>query len=350
MNGRLVEQLASILADPLAAARRCAHPVGFIGGDLPPDLALAAGRVFCHLPWQSGRATPRADQWLESSFPGWARSMLEDWAAGSFDLFDAVVFTRGDDAAQRLYYYVCELQRLGRIGGPRALMLDLATIPRDSSVRHCRRALQILCDELSVDAQTLGAGIEAANLRRGWYQRLAHSGTLPGQFIENLSRAALFQDVYSGCATLELPVPSGGRPLLLAGSAPPDDCLHQAVAAQGWNVGAELHSRALTRHGAPIEDWHDDPLLALARRLNGHAHGPRSFADRAALLQQHLHVLQPHAAVLWLTEEDESMAWDVARLRAVLAERHIPTLVLTRRRWDLGDASLHELQTFLEEL
>ena len=350
MTLTLQDHVAAVLADPLAAARSARQPLGFVGADLPPELALATGRVFCHLPWQVGRATPRANQWLESSFPGWARSMLEDWADGHFDLFEAVVFTRGDDAAQRLYYYICELQRLGRLQGPRALMLDAATIPRDSSVQHCRRALQQLLDELGLGAADIAQGILAANLRRRWYQQLAATPGLPGQLREQLGRASLFQDIHAEGATLTLPAAAPGRPLLLAGSAPPDDRLHAAVAAAGWNVRSELHAQSLQRFGAPIDVGQDDPLLALARRLNTQPWGPRSFVNREALLQQELDTAQPAAAVLWLTEEDESIAWDLARLRSVLAARAIPTLVLMRRRWALDDGATDSIKAFLGEL
>lgn len=350
MTQTLQHLVEAVLADPLAAARSSAQPVGYVGADLPPELALLSGRVFCHLPWQTGRATLRADAWLESSFPGWARSLLEDWAEGRFDLFAAVVFTRGDDAAQRLYYYLCELQRLGRIGGPRVLMLDLATIPRESSVRHCRRALQQLLEELGSDSAGIGAAIEAANQRRRWYQGLARLPALPGVLREQIGRASLFQDLYQPGATLPLPPAAGGRRLLLGGSAPPDARLHQAAAAAGWNVCSELHSRALQRYGAPIDPGAEEPLLALARRLNAQPWGPRSFADRAALLTQTLAAVQPDAALLWLTEEDESIAWDLARLRSVLAAHGIPALVLTRRRWALDDGAAGAVTEFLEEL
>jgi hypothetical protein len=346
----LKQHLAAVLADPLAAARAASQPIGFVGTDMPPELALASGRIFCHLPWQVGRATPRADQWLESSFPGWARSILEDWVAGRFDLFEAVVFTRGDDAAQRLYYYICELQRLGRLQGPRALMLDAAMIPRDSSVQHCRRALQQLMDELGFGSTDIAQGILAANLRRCWYQELAAVPALCGLLREQLGRASLFQDIYVAGAALPLPAAVSGRSLLLAGSAPPDDRLHAAAATAGWNVCSELHARSLQRFGAPIDLAQDDPLLALARRLNAQPWGPRSFVNREALLQQELDTAKPAAAVLWLTEEDESIAWDLARLRSVLAARNIPTLVLTRRRWALDDGATDSIRTFLGEL
>src|SRR5690606_9904553 len=141
MTPTAATRLAAILADPLASARASGNALAYVGTGVPPDRGLAAARPFCHLPWRSGRATPWADQWLEAAFPDWARSLREDWAAGAFDCFEAVIFSRGDDAAQRLYYYVCELQRRGRLAGPRALILDLALVPRESSVRHCRLAL-----------------------------------------------------------------------------------------------------------------------------------------------------------------------------------------------------------------
>lgn len=350
MTLTLQQHVSAVLADPLAVARKTAQPVGYVGSDLPLELALLSGRHFCHLPWQTGRATPRADGWLESSFPGWARSMLEDWASGQFDLFESVVFTRGDDAAQRLYYYICELQRLGRIGGPRALMLDSATIPRESSVRHCRLALQHLLDELGAGSADIASAIAAANLRRRWYQQLATLPQLKGVLRENIGRASLFRDLYPECAELALPAADSGRRLLLGGSAPPDARLHQTASAAGWNVCSELHPRALQRYGAPIDIGADEPLLALARRLNAQPWGPRSFIDRVALLQQELDSAQPAAAVLWLTEEDESIAWDLARLRSVLAAREVPVLVLTRRRWALDDGALDTISKFLGEL
>ena len=41
------------------------------------------------------------------------RSIAEQWLTGELDFLDAVVFPRSDDSAQRLYYYLCELQRRG---------------------------------------------------------------------------------------------------------------------------------------------------------------------------------------------------------------------------------------------
>ena len=86
--------------------------IASLGPCLPLDLLEATGRHAGQLPWLLGAPTPHADRWLESKFPVWSRSIVEQWATGRFDELDAVVFSRGDDAVQRVYYYLCELQRV----------------------------------------------------------------------------------------------------------------------------------------------------------------------------------------------------------------------------------------------
>src|SRR5690606_33505887 len=141
--------------------------VGFVGPDIPIDVLIASGRPFGHLPWRTDGATPWADRWLESSFPYWSRSILEQWHDGVFDALETVVFSRADDAGQRLYYYVRELQRSGKLGGPVPRMFDIALIPRDSSLAHTEAAVLELMRVLDIAADALPDGIARANgLRR----------------------------------------------------------------------------------------------------------------------------------------------------------------------------------------
>ena len=95
--------------------------IAYVGPHLPHDLLAACGRCAGALPWNVDRAMPAADRWLESKFPVWARSIVQDWADGVLDGHEAVVFSRADDAAQRLYYYLCELRRQGAVKGPEPL-------------------------------------------------------------------------------------------------------------------------------------------------------------------------------------------------------------------------------------
>lgn len=347
---KLDSLLTYTLADPLAAARKAANPVGYVGFDLPLDIILAGPQQFCHLPWHKQRPTPQADQWLETAFPGWARSMLEDWINGEFNMFEFVVFSRGDDAAQRLYYYLSELQRRGIVTGPKPLIFDSANIPRDSSIRYTSTAIGNLLRELGIAESALPAGIERANYHRKVFADLETARVAAGHIYENISRASLFCDLAAALEQANLPHVDSARRMLLAGSAPPDDTMHRAAEEIGWNIVGETHQRVCLRHGPVIRNYAKDPATAIAQQSNRCPYGPRSFSERANFLLSEVQRTRAEAVVLWLTEEDESLAWHVPSQRDLLAKHDIPLLILTRQHWDGSDAADDAIKTFLQEL
>jgi hypothetical protein len=336
-----------ILADPLATARAGDNPLGYVGFDLPEDLLAATGRPFAHLPWQVGAPTPRADRFLESSFEPFAKSIVEQWAEGAFDSFGEVLFSRGNDNAQRLYYYLDELQRRGEISGPKPLILDIATIQRQSSADHCVTALRRLADQLSLDEAMLAEGIAITNRRRGFFTELADERTGSGVRYERIARASLFAPL-EGTDVGPVAARTGKR-LLLGGSAPPDERLHRGIEASGWTIVGETYFRALDRLGAPISQQ-GDPVAAIAAHLHtGHA-SRRNFADHAASLAAAAKRARADAVVLWLIEEEESIVWHVPAQRTALAAAGIPVLALTRRRWDGEDGVAEEIGDWLREI
>jgi hypothetical protein len=336
--------LDSILADPLAPAREHPGGIGYVGWDFPQDVAFALQAPALHLPWRADAPTPFADQWLESSFPGWARSMLEDWSTGALDSLERVVFSRGDDASQRLYYYVRELQRRGRLRGPEALILDVARIPRESSRRHTRAALAAVAGALGLDDDALRQGIARANALRAAVAAIAASRAGRGVAAHRLARASLFADVTSLVQPAAAAAAVKPR-VLLVGSAPPDERLHEAAARAGGDVVGETHGYSFGRLGPPL-DAGDDPLSAIAARLHEHA-GPRSFADPTLTVSSAIDVAHPDVVVLWLTREDEALAWQVPALRGVVSTRQLPLLELTARHWDASDGALGEIEAFV---
>src|SRR5690606_31861299 len=171
MNDAAVPEIDTRLHDPLAARRAASCGIGFVGPDIPIEVLIASGRPYGHLPWRADRATPWADRWLESSFPYWARSILEQWHDGVFDALDTVVFSRADDASQRLYYYVRELQRNGKLRGPAPRIFDVALIPRESSLAHTEAAVHELMRALDVDVEALPSAFERANEIRSEEQK-----------------------------------------------------------------------------------------------------------------------------------------------------------------------------------
>ena len=344
------------LRDPLAACRAGSRGVGFVGPDIPIEVLIASGRPFGHLPWRTDRATPWADRWLESSFPYWARSILEQWHDGVFDALETVVFSRADDASQRLYYYVRELQQSGKLRGPAPRMFDIALIPREPSLAHTEAALLELMRALDVEADALPAAIERANLLRRRCALLERSRVGNGPLYERLGRTALWTDPCAWIDSLRLPDPQpAAKRLLLAGSMPPDERLHEAAEAAGASIVAESHALALGRLGREIDeaslpasaDARDEPVRALAKHLRATSLAPRAFLDRGALVAERARGARADGVVIWLTREDEALAWTAPAQRRALSAAGLPVLPLTARRWQADDDTSERMAEFI---
>lgn len=343
-----VDEVRERLADPLAACRDGADGIGFVGPDVPIEVLIASRRPFGHLPWRPDGATQWADQWLESSFPFWSRSILEQWHHGVFDCLETVVFSRADDASQRLYYYVAELQRRGKLGGPAPRIFDIALIRRTSSVAHTKAALDELMQALDVTADGLHDGIERANGLRRRLAKLERGRTANGPLHEQLFRAALWTDPCQWIDRVGIP---DGQPatkrILLAGSVPPDQRLHEAVEAAGASVVAEAHAFAGDRLGSELEPGDRGPAEDLAFHLCRSSIAPRAFIDRAAWLMARFRAARADAVVLWLTREDEALAWTVPAQRRALAAASVPALLLAAARWQADDDTPRKIADFI---
>ena len=344
----LYSRVDALLADPLATIP---EPLAYVGADVPLDLLLATGRKAVHLPWYCDQPAPMADQWLESSFPGWTRSILQQWAEGRFDGLDQVVFTRGNDAVQRLYYYVCELQRRGVLAGPKPRMFDIAYIERESSLQHTVNALRRLADQLQVDESALRSGIDQANALREQWQQLQQQRSDQGSLYEKLNRVCLFADLSTLLASDTLPAANAvARRILLAGSVPPDDRLHRAAETPYSAIVGESHEWSAARLGPSIASDSADPWRALAVQRRSSGLGARSFSNPAQRLLAAAKTARADAVVLWLSADDEGLAWHVPAQRTALQATGLPYLCLTARSWDGRDGALAEIEQFVRGL
>jgi len=339
--------LDQLLRDPLADSRRRGHGIGCVGPDIPLELLLGAGRPFGHLPWRVHEQTAWADQWLESGFPFWSRSILQQWHEGAFDELEHVVFSRADDASQRLFYYVRELQRRGKLRGPAPVMFDVAHVARQSSLLHTASAVAELMRTLDIGREQLLAGVRVAESlaeRRAGIERQRDSA---GPLHERLARAALWTDPTRWLGELEMPSASAtGNRVLLAGSMPPDDRIHQAVESAGASIVAEAHPFGVGRETGRRPVDAAEPELALARNIRERSVAPRAFFDRAGWLVERVRSASVERVVVWLTVEDESLAWAVPAQRAALAAARIPALFLTAAPWHTGAGALARISAF----
>lgn len=343
-----VQEVRERLADPLATCRDGTAGIGFVGPDVPIEVLIASRRPFGHLPWRPYGATQWADQWLESGFPFWSRSILEQWHDGVFDCLETVVFSRADDASQRLYYYVAELQRRGKLGGPAPRIFDIALIRRASSQAHTEAALKDLMQAFEVTADSLHDGIERANRLRRRLAELERGRTANGPLHEQLFRAALWTDPCHWLDAVVIPdaTPATQR-ILLAGSVPPDERLHDAVEATGASVVAEAHAFASDRLGPELEIGDRGPAGDLAFHLCRHSIAPRAFIDRAAWLMTRFQAARADAVVLWLAREDEALAWPVPAQQHALEVAGVPALLLAAARWQVDDDTPQKIADFI---
>lgn len=289
--------------------------IASFGPNLPLDVLIASGRYAGPIPVDADRPLARSTDWLESKFAPWTKSVLEGWAAGELDHLDAVVFSRADDSSQRLYYYVCELQRRGLIKGPEAIIVDIAKIPRPSSVARTIHAVRGLCVRLGVSDQALNEAIRASNARRR--------------------------------AVVTLPE---GRRCLIEGTPLPDGRLHRVVEAAGFVPVGDTLAEEWANSGPLIAEDTSDPAAAIGEQLHAAPIGPRSFADPAQELLARIKAVDAQAAIIWRIEEDEAQAWHLPAQRRALAETGVPSLILTRRDWQAKDGAAEEIADFLQSV
>lgn len=365
----------TVLRDPLAGPRAHAagggRVVGIVGADIPVELVVAAGALPVQLPVLGDRPTPLAERYLEAGFSPGARSIAEQWLGGALEFIQAVVFSRSDDSAQRLYYYLSELQRSGRTAGPRPLLYDVAKIPRQTSIRHTEDSTVRLGRELGCDFEVLPDAVERRNRRRRLLEEveLLRESKAPPSGAE-VARLACAMDMAFGLefdtalsTWLERPRPVHTGPrLLLAGSVPPDERLHSAVEAAGGCIVGEAGDHSVARFGTAIavgreavgmNDVANGAALASGatiRALAEHYHalpcGTRGFEDRAERLLERVVARRADAVILWLIEEDEALVWDVPAMQQRMSAAGVPVLALTRRRWDLRDDALDLVRSF----
>ena len=355
----LATLIDAALRDPAAAARRAnssgQRVIGFVGTDVPVELIAAAGAFPWRLPAAADTPTGRADAYLEASFQPQERAIAEQWLSGAFDFIDEVVFTRANDSIQRLYYYLCELQRRKLCAGPAPLLFDLCKIPRASSALRTRAVTASLSDSLGSRIDELPQCIRGRNRRRELLlqlqQRRGQSAAPAGSFIERLARASdcCAAHEFDSALThwLEQPTRAASGPrLILAGSTPPDDRLHRAVERAGGNIIAELGDHALGRLGATIEGG-SDPIAALSLHYHALRNGPRAFGDATAALLEAVRITHADGVIFWLLEQEEALAWDLPAQRRALDGVALPSLQLLHRRWNADDGALDEIRDFI---
>lgn len=340
--------------EPLAIASN-EHVVGYVGADNPIELILAAQARPIRLRGRSSLPTANADRFVEASFSASSRRIAEQWLAGEFDALQTVIFSRSDDNAQRLYYYVCELQRTGQCAGPTPLLFDIAGIQRASSAAYTVESVQRLAASLGTVPAQLPRAIAQAQRRFHLLTRFAQQramGHIPGTLAHRVLRAAEsrwtieFDDAFEQWLDSLRPTTTYRR-LVLVGSEPADERLHEAIEAVGATFVAEINEAAHVDH---VAHAYEDPLVAIATRCHRRMHDAQAVLRSADLLTKRIRSLQADGAVLWLAASDTGLAWEAPRIEHGLRSAGCAVLRLVLQGADADAATLERVAHFSRTL
>lgn len=346
------------LDDPLHVARS-RRAIGYLGWDVPVELILAADAVpvqLSALP-HSGTTT-LADRFLENSFSAQSRIVADRWLSGDLDCLDAVIFSRSDDNAQRLYYYLCELQRMDECKGPRPLLYDLARIQRGTSVAHTTESTQALASAVGADESRLGTAIERVVARQALLGELAKLRTADqvpqGTVAYRIVRGARAD--WSGEFDHSLrewlanaPTVTPRKRVLLVGSVPSDDHVHSAIEVDGTVVVGEINEASLAS-GNSKADTGSSPLGIIARRYYAQTSTIRTLLQSPAEIVNAARALRADAVVVWMLATDTGLAWEAPRIERALLEASLPTLMLNSQPPTLSTQALAEIAQFRRTL
>jgi hypothetical protein len=338
------------LRDLLATASN-ARVIGYVGADIPVELIIAAQAQPVRLNGRSGLSTTNADRFVEASFSISSRRIAEQWLAGELDGLQSVIFSRSDDSAQRLYYYICELQRTGQCAGPTPLLFDIAGIQRASSLAYTVESTRRLAASLGTMNEQLPRAIAQTQRRSHLLTRFAEQramGNIPGTLAHRVLRAAESQWTAEFDAALERWLDScrstaSYRRLLLVGSEPADAQLHETAEAAGASFIAEINEAVHVDH---VAHAHEDPLLWIAARCHHRMHDAQAVLRSADLLTTRVRTLQADGAVLWLAASDTGLAWEAPRIERTLRSAGRPVLKLVLQGADCDAATLERVAHF----
>jgi hypothetical protein len=333
------------------ATRPAGRLIGYVGRDVPVELNLAAGATPLGVHGRADQITSRADRYLEPTFTASSRSIAEQWLTGELDHLEAVIFSRSDDSAQRLYYYLCELQRRELCAGPRPLLYDIAACTRESSLTHTITSTRQLANELGVSDDSLMRSVERVRERNellmatadATIRKPAARGSFTQQMLRDADRdwSADFDRTLRNSHD-SAPPRADATALMLFGSTPADEQLHESAERAGANIIATLNPSAPYRIDEPTMEG--DAFDQIARRCRAHPwrnmlQSPEVFVAKAVKSGV-------AGVILWVVAEDTGLAWVYPRVERALRERGIPVLPLTMQKWNVPRETLDAIASF----
>ena len=333
--GAAAERIAQ--AHLKAGGRVC----GYLGV-VPVEIIAAAGFLPMQLSAGSVSKTPLADHYMEDLFDPVVRGVFERLLAGELGWLSAIVLPRAGDSVHRLYYYLCEVARVGAAGLPPVLLADVVQTvghPSDAynqgRIAHFWDQMRKIGDQTAGDAE-LRAAIACANRLRGQLgglveKRRSGPGMAGARALAAFAAARMLPDdqargVIAKTAS-DIAASSGPR-IVVCGNAHDDAGLHAAIESAGGRVVGDFHGAGELSIGAMIDEALPE-LEALRRRYQAGVIGSRSAGDAAEMLATFASEAGADAVVFSYFAVEEALTWDFPEQARALERRGIAALRLS---------------------
>lgn len=329
------------------ADSRGGEPAAVLGEAVPEELLLAAGLKPLRV--RPSADTPPENEVLELAFDEAAKRKYSVMTAQPLPKY--LIVSNSGDSDIKLYYYLRELARTGRLTLPECTLLDWFYTDKPLNHKWNRKELTRFLDLLAewghpVSDAALAESIRLCEADREALRRLLslrRTGRVSGTEALVALGSSLYMDkaehrelVLRFCDEAEAREPLPGKRLLLLGSPVDDTRLYALLESRGWLIAAETHALGASL-AAPLPEA-DDALSALEARL---APGSkRSLPDEAAAEAARLCAESgAEEAILFSWLGDEAYSWDVPALKEKLP---VPLTVFDRQSWDLSELSAYQ--------
>lgn len=340
--------MGAACADPFAAARAAKaagqRVIAYAGASVPVELIRAGGAFALQLAGDPSQPTPLSDTCLDDEFDGEIRSLFDQIGGGACNVADTIIIPRASNGLLYLYYSLLELRRLEpqRVF-PEVVLFDVLNTPNWETGQYVLDRTRALHAALGGSPQALRDAVAMANLVRQALHSLnqrRRAGALRGSTWWTALRASRVMAPAAwldAAARLDDEAAPPVR-LMLKGYGQDTPALYLLAEELGANIVAD-DCIGGERTVAALVDEQAEPLGALASHYHVHVPTIRSFPrsrEDAAWLAL-IEASATQGVVFCHEEFDDTFGWDYPEQKALLEQRALPQLLLSRQSYRSPD-------------
>jgi bzd-type benzoyl-CoA reductase N subunit len=341
----IIDKISELLTNAPEQAMRIGKPVvGWFCSYTPLEILHTAGLQPYRILPEPCRAITQADGFIDRNFCPYVRTCLGEALEGKYKFLDGLVVVNSCDAMRRMY----DVWRYN-IGGDFTYLLDIPRVNSVAATDYYRECLQKFSCELQnhfkvkITDDALVGAIKSSNIiRKGLrelYQLNKEKGfSLSASQVYRVVRAstALPTDIFSPLLEQLLvdlkssaSINYEGPRVLISGSVMDNPRIVELIEECGAKVVADDLCTG-TRHFWNLMETSGDPLTDLSRFYLGRTPCPRmkEAPKRFDHILKMIDDFRVDGVIFYTMKFCDPFLFEVPVLKAQLAEKHIPALLL----------------------